>query len=139
MLRNCQICGRLLTLPDGMPCPACLAEEDAAIERIRRYLEEGRPASLASVSRDLGLRISLLRRMQASGRIQLAEEKRRCRICGNPVETGEVCPDCVRKFGTSQHTPPATPPPPQARPSASAAQSRMYGRSGSRGSGRSER
>ncbi len=129
MLRNCATCGRLLTLPEGVPCPSCLAEEDAAFDRIRRYLEDGGVPSRGAVSRQLGLRISVLNRLQASGRIQLTADRRHCRICAVPLDTGEVCPDCLRKFGSQNRGPAASSPAVEgAPPPRGAAQSRMYGR-----------
>lgn len=135
MLRNCPVCGRLLTLPAGTPCPFCLAEEDAAIERIRRHVEAGRPASLAAISRELGLRTALLRRLQASGRIQLAGEQRCCHLCGTPLDSGEVCPDCLRKFGGGRTPPRAAPPAPAPGPRGPGGPWRLYGRSGPAGGG----
>ena len=133
MLRNCATCGRLLTLAEGVPCPFCLAEEDAAVERIRRYIEDGGAVSLGSVSRALGVPISLLNRLQAAGRIQLTGDGRRCRTCGSPLESGEVCPDCLRKFGgrAGASAGPSAPARTVGGPHA-ATQSRMYGRDADR-------
>lgn len=83
-----------------MPCPACMEEEDAAVDRIRRHLEDGGSPHLAAVSQSLGLRTALLRRLQDAGRIALAGETRQCRACGAPLEPGQVlCRDCLRKLG----------------------------------------
>jgi hypothetical protein len=80
-----------------------MEEEDAAVERIRRYLEEGGSPHLASVSQSLGMRTSLLRRLQDAGRIALAGEGRQCRACGVPLEPGQVlCRECLRKLGGTQ-------------------------------------
>jgi predicted amidophosphoribosyltransferase len=100
VLRNCPQCGRLLTTPPGMPCAACLEEEDTAVERILEYLAGGGPPTVAQVARQTGLRPALLRRLAQRGRIALHDGDGRmatCDVCGRPVGEphSRICHDCV--------------------------------------------
>jgi|GEM_PF-5041251 len=101
MLRNCRYCGRLLTTPPGTPCAQCLAEEDAAIERIEGYLEGGGTPTLADVTRETSVPVALLRRLIREGRISLAEGAAGgiCVLCGKGLEgaTGRLCARCATR------------------------------------------
>ena len=105
MLRNCPQCGRLLATPPGTPCPACLAEEDDAVLRIRRHLEEGGTPVLAAVARATGLRPALLRRLAQRGRIALQDGSRggpACEVCGRPLPEGaHICAPCAARLAGS--------------------------------------
>ncbi len=102
-LRNCPGCGRLLTTPAGTPCPWCREEEDRAVDRIQAYLEAGGAPSMGAISQTLGLRLSLLRRLVGSGRLELGgagEQTRRCAFCQRPLAqgtSGHVCAECARQ------------------------------------------
>jgi hypothetical protein len=102
VLRNCPQCGRLLASPPGTPCPACLAEEDDAVERIRRHLEDGGTPILAAVARETGLRPALLRRLAQRGRIELQDGERGgpcCEVCGRALPGGaHICASCAARL-----------------------------------------
>ena len=101
MLRNCRYCGRVLTTPPGTPCAHCLAEEDAAVERIHAYLEQGGAPMLADVARETSVPLVLLRRLMRGGRIALSEGTSggACVLCGRSLEggPGRLCRHCAAK------------------------------------------
>jgi hypothetical protein len=98
MLRNCRYCGRLLTTSAGTPCAHCLAEENAAVERIQGYFAAGGAATMADVARETGISMVLLRRLMREGRITLAETSGgACVLCGQALEgaPGRLCRRCA--------------------------------------------
>ncbi len=101
MLRNCPTCGRLLTLPVGVPCPFCEEEEDEACQVIEQYLLAGGEAALAAVMQATGVRLAVIRRLVAKGRVHLAGGAPHvCEVCGEPLDSlGTICSRCRAKIG----------------------------------------
>lgn len=101
VLRNCPTCGRVLTSPVGVPCPFCEEEEDEACQIIERYLLSGGEARLATVMQATGVRLAVIRRLVANGRVHLADAGPHiCEVCGEPLDTlGTICSRCRAQIG----------------------------------------
>ena len=104
LLRNCPVCGGLLTSPPGVPCPRCLQEEESAVARIDAFLKEGGAATLAAVTQATGVRAAVVRRLVRSGRVVLQEGRaQQCLLCGRPLQTGtRLCSECAQRASTTR-------------------------------------
>jgi len=122
MLRNCRHCGRVLTTSPGTPCAHCLADEDAALERVQAYLDAGGAPSLADVARATALPVGLLRRLVRARRIGLSDSAAGsgCVLCGRSLEglPSRLCRHCAEKVETDRDRggPPRRPAPPAPGP-----------------------
>ena len=101
-LRNCVQCGRLFVSAAAV-CPECRQAEDAAFERVRAYLDEHPAASIAETCEATGVTSALLHRFVEEGRLALAAGAgATCKICGAPVTSGRLCPDCQAELVRAQ-------------------------------------
>jgi hypothetical protein len=106
-LRNCRVCGTLFVGAPGL-CPACRAAEDAAFDRVRRYVEEHGGAALGDICAATGVSADQVRRFLQEGRLVLEGAGLVCERCGAPIATGRFCLACVgelRRAGQSAASP----------------------------------
>ena len=100
MLVNCTRCGKLFVAPQPGLCPACREAEDADFERIRAYLAQRPAASVEEVAAATGASPARILHFVRTGRLRLAQkpDDLSCRLCGEPIETGQVCPRCALRI-----------------------------------------
>lgn len=100
MLVNCTWCGKVYVAHQPGLCPECREAEDADFERIRAYLAEQPAAGVEEVAAATGVAPARILRFLRTGRLRLAQksDSLTCRLCGEPIETGQVCPRCALRI-----------------------------------------
>ncbi|MCL6633707.1 MAG: hypothetical protein K6T63_13875 [Alicyclobacillus herbarius] len=100
-IANCKRCGRIFNRVRRDICPACIAEEDAAFEKVRAYLREHRFATMPETSEATGVDLDLMIEMVKSGRLILRDNPNftyACERCGAPTQVGRFCARCTREL-----------------------------------------
>lgn len=93
-LRNCRECGKLF-VGTGPLCPDCVRKDAEQFERLRSHLEETPGAFIQETCEATGVSPATIRRFVAEGRLSMAADAgATCTVCGAPVVTGRLCPDC---------------------------------------------
>jgi predicted amidophosphoribosyltransferase len=101
-LRNCLECGRLFVGPAPV-CPDCRRAQEAAFDRVRAYLADNPAASIRETCEATEVAPGLLRRFVEEGRLVLAATAgATCKVCGAPVTSGRLCPDCQGELQRDQ-------------------------------------
>lgn len=99
-IRNCRRCGKLFNLAGGPPlCQECRKIEEEDFKRVKEYLFNNPGATMSQVSLDLGISIERLRRYLREGRLEIAGNDSsfllECENCGAPIKSGRFCNDCI--------------------------------------------
>ena len=106
-LKNCATCKRLFPYPGYgyILCPECRRTDEAQFQLVKKFLDqypgsEGKEVFLAT-----GVPINTLIKWVREGRLISSNAINLgavCDICGKPVCTGKLCPECkkdvVKKF-----------------------------------------
>jgi predicted amidophosphoribosyltransferase len=100
-LRNCRECGKLFVGATPV-CPDCRRAEDHAFDQVRAYLDEHPAASVAETAGATGVALALVHRFVEDGRLVMQGAGAVCRVCGAPVVTGRLCPDCQEELRRAQ-------------------------------------
>lgn len=76
---------------------------DAAFERVRAYLADNPAASIRETCEATEVALGLLHRFVEEGRLVLAASAGiTCKVCGAPITTGRLCPDCQAELQRAQ-------------------------------------
>ncbi|MGI6668047.1 MAG: MerR family transcriptional regulator [Acetivibrionales bacterium] len=100
-IRNCRKCGKIYNYIGGPPiCPTCRQEEEEDFQRVKKYLYENPGATMTQVSTELNVSIEKIRRFLREGRLEIANDDGNlvleCENCGKSIKTGRFCDDCER-------------------------------------------
>ncbi|MEE3392797.1 MAG: hypothetical protein VZR00_00390 [Lachnospiraceae bacterium] len=97
-VKMCRVCGRIL--PDGYQKDICIfCEENELFDQIRDYIRKN-DVDERAVADHFNIPVGKVKRWIREGRIEYKNEKihvsndKVCRICGKPVLTGDLCPQC---------------------------------------------
>lgn len=100
-VRNCKKCGRVFSYMGGAPiCPACKEADEEDFKRIKNYLYDNPGASLTQVSLELDISVEKIRRFLKDGRLEILSEEGNmfleCEICGKSIKSGRYCSNCEK-------------------------------------------
>lgn len=97
----------------GSPiCPACKQLDEEDFKRVKEYLYDNPGATLNQVSVELDISVEKIKRFLKDGRLEILAEDGNlfleCEGCGKSIKSGRLCSDCERnladtlKFTASQ-------------------------------------
>ena len=106
-LKNCSTCKKLFPYPGYgyILCPECRRTDEAQFQLVKKFLDQYPGAEGKEVFLATGVAINTLIKWVREGRLISSNAINLgavCDICGKPVCTGKLCPQCkqdvVRKF-----------------------------------------
>ncbi|MGE5614011.1 MAG: MerR family transcriptional regulator [Bacillota bacterium] len=100
-IRNCRRCGKIYNYIGGPPiCSVCRQEEEEDFQRVKKYLYENPGASMTQVSTELDISIEKIKRFLKEGRLEIANDDGNlvleCENCGKSIKSGRYCDECER-------------------------------------------
>jgi len=110
-VRNCQRCGKPF-LYVGVPvCRECLSKEEEEYATVKAYLKENPGATVPEVNKATGVPVEVIVDFVKRGLLVMAgtaDVQARCRICGRPISSGQICSECLEALSSlGQHKGPA--------------------------------
>ena len=97
-VKNCKRCRRLFNYIGGQPiCPACREELEAVFQKVKKYIQENRNASVSQVSEACEVEEGQIRQWVREERLMFAEGSVSgiaCEVCGSPIVSGRFCEKC---------------------------------------------
>ncbi|HHW32013.1 MAG TPA: MerR family transcriptional regulator [Clostridiaceae bacterium] len=104
-IRNCRRCGKLFNLVGDPPlCQECRKIEEEDFKRLKEYLFNNPGATLSQVSLELDISIERIKRYLREGRLEIAGNSDsfllECENCGAPIKSGRFCKDCLSDLTT---------------------------------------
>jgi flagellar operon protein (TIGR03826 family) len=105
-IRNCRKCGKIYNYLGGPPiCSVCRQEEEEDFQRVKKYLYENPGASMTQVSTELDISIEKIKRFLKEGRLEIAGDDGNlvleCENCGKSIKSGRYCAECERMLAAS--------------------------------------
>ena len=100
-VRNCRKCGKIYNYLGGAPiCPVCKQGEEEDFQRIKKYLYDFPGASITQVSTELDISIEKIKRFLREGRLEITGDDGNmileCENCGKSIKSGRLCDECER-------------------------------------------
>ena len=95
-IASCKRCGKLFHKVTLNICPECVRKEEAMFDEIKLFLRTHDNASISEVVEALNIEEELVVKFLRDGRL-IASKKMTypCEGCGQPIQTGKFCPDCL--------------------------------------------
>ncbi len=105
-VRNCRKCGKIFTYLSGSPiCPACKQMDEEDFKRIKEYLYDNPGAGLSQVSVELDIGVEKIKRFLKEGRLEIVSQDGNlfleCESCGRSIKSGRYCEDCERDLASN--------------------------------------
>lgn len=105
-VRNCRRCGKIFNYLGGVPiCQDCKKNDEEEFKRIKEYLYENPGASISQVSIALDVSIEKIKRYLKEGRLEIVGEDSNmvleCEVCGKAIKTGRYCEMCERELASA--------------------------------------
>lgn len=99
-IRNCRRCGKLFNLAGDPPlCQECRRLEEEDFKRVKEYLFNNPGATISQVSLDLDISIERIKRYLREGRLEITGNNNNflleCESCGAPIPSGRFCKNCL--------------------------------------------
>lgn len=104
-VRNCKKCGKIFNYIGGAPiCPVCMQSEEEDFQKVKAYLYENPGSSITQVSTDLDISIEKIRRFLKEGRLEITGDDGNltleCENCGKSIKSGRFCEACERDLAS---------------------------------------
>ena len=101
-LKNCLQCGKVFSSDVSELCPECKKKEEDDYDLVYKYLEENPRSTADKVSEETGVDKDLILKFLRQGRLKTVEispeSLPKCISCGQPIESGKLCPKCAKAF-----------------------------------------
>lgn len=102
-VRNCRRCGKLYNHIGGEPiCPVCRQQDEEDFKRVKEYLYDNPGASMSQISSELEISIERIKRYLREGRLEILNEEGNlfleCEMCGKAIKSGRFCEECERSL-----------------------------------------
>ena len=101
-LDNCVRCGKLFNRLSRPICPDCAGEEERQANVVMGFLKDNPNATIEETSESTGVDSQVILRLIRDDRLRATAAcslPRNCRACGAPIDTGQYCGQCLRKYG----------------------------------------
>lgn len=102
-IRNCKRCKKIFQYLNGpVLCPSCRDEDEQMFQKVKEYLKENPRSTMTEVAEALDISIERITRYLREGRLEIAPNspiKLDCERCGAPITTGRFCNTCSGKLG----------------------------------------
>jgi flagellar operon protein TIGR03826 len=100
-IANCPRCGKIFARGISDVCATCKREVEEEYLRCVEYLRDNRGASIHELSEATGVSIRQITKFIREGRFALINAPNLgypCESCGNPIQSGNLCEECRKKF-----------------------------------------
>jgi hypothetical protein len=77
----------------------CIQKEEDVFEVVRKYVRDNPGQGIAEISEATGVPTKKIFGYIRDERLKIADAVISCRRCGKGVESGHLCPPCLREFG----------------------------------------
>lgn len=101
-LDNCVRCGKLFNRLSRPVCPDCAREEEGQANVVMNFLKDNPRATIEETSESTGVDSQIILRLIRDDRLRATNASllpRNCKACGAPIDAGQYCGHCLRKFG----------------------------------------
>ena len=101
-LGNCARCGKLFNRLSRPICPDCAREEERRAGVVMDFLKDNPSATIEEISESTGVDSQVILRLIHDDRLRATTAcslPRSCKACGAPIDTGQYCGHCLRRFG----------------------------------------
>ena len=101
-LDNCARCGKLFNRLSRPICPDCAREEERQADVVMEFLKDNPNATIEEISESTGVDSQIILRLIRDNRLRATgaySVPRNCKACGAPIDAGQYCGHCLRKFG----------------------------------------
>lgn len=100
-VKNCRKCGHIFSYLGGPQiCPVCKAKDEEDFKRVKQYLYENPGATISQVSAELDISVEKIKRYLKDGRLEIVGDDGNlileCESCGKAIRSGRFCNDCER-------------------------------------------
>ena len=97
-VKNCRKCRKLFNYIGGQPiCPACREALEADFQKVKKYIQDHRNASVIEVAEECEVEESQIRQWVREERLMFADGSVSgiaCEVCGTPILSGRFCDKC---------------------------------------------
>lgn len=100
-LDNCARCGKLFNRLSRPICPDCAREEERQVGVVMDFLKDNPSATIEEISQSTGVDSQIILRLIRDYRLRATggySVPRNCKACGAPIDAGQYCGHCLRKF-----------------------------------------
>ena len=101
-LDNCVRCGKLFNRLSRPICPDCARDEERQADAVISFLKDNPSATIEEISESTGVDSQVILRLIRDDRLRATTAcslPRNCKACGAPIDAGQYCGHCLRKFG----------------------------------------
>ncbi len=101
-IRNCKRCGGLYNFNGTAVCNNCAKQEQEDFDTIRDYLFEHPNSTAPEISQATKIDMKIISRFLKEGRLRYEgkEGVLNCERCGETIETGRFCKNCLQELQT---------------------------------------
>lgn len=102
MIATCKKCRKMINSMQGKYlCPECQKEDDDVFRTVKEYIYKNPRATISEVSTTLDVSVNRIRRYLREGRLEIIEKHNlflECEKCGVAIQTGRFCGPCANEF-----------------------------------------
>ncbi len=104
-VKNCRKCGRLFNYVSGAQvCPACKDAMEKEFQKVKKYVQENRGATLEQVVEECEVEAAQIRQWVREERLEFSGEGVTgitCEKCGITIPTGKYCQKCKNEMAAN--------------------------------------
>ncbi len=97
-LRNCRKCGKMFNYIGIPVCPTCVEADEQDFKKVKEYLYQNPGSSMSEVSSVLDISIEKITRYLREGRLEIVGGSGNmilhCESCGKSINSGRYCDIC---------------------------------------------
>lgn len=102
-VRNCRKCGKIFTYMGGSPiCQVCKQSDEEDFKAVKNFLYKNPGSNISQVSAELDISVEKIKRFLKDGRLEITSEEGNmfleCESCGKAIKSGRYCDDCERNL-----------------------------------------
>lgn len=102
-VRNCRKCGKIFSYMGGSPyCQTCRQADEEDFKKVKDYLYRNPGANITQVSVELEISVEKIRRFLKEGRLEITSSEGNmlleCENCGKAIKSGRFCDECERSL-----------------------------------------
>jgi flagellar operon protein (TIGR03826 family) len=100
-LKNCRKCGTMFNFVGGYPlCGRCRAAEEEDFQKVKNYLYDNPGSSPPEIAKAIDVSVDKIRRFLKEGRLEIVGDVSNmilaCEKCGKSIRSGRFCDECER-------------------------------------------